>query len=323
MNADYIKNSWKGLNSRSAYQIKEFQSKKQIYVMERGLMAAVDNYPITGDYSFPVKKSLECIELAYLYSVRGAFTMSLDNGSSRSLELTPGILIFLPVGKETIEVNTIFELEHSCPVKMVTIFITPEKLSSLMGVPVHLMPDCLSDDLSRSEGLNWEELSHEMSPAVESTVFQILQCSMKEPAKKLFIEGKVLELLSLEIERRLNKKSPPPVLSQEDVESLHRIKRIMIESILDPPTLAELARKVGLNEKKIKRGFRILFGTTVYGFLQNHRMETARSLMMSKGMGVSEAAWAVGYVNVSHFSAAFRKHVGVLPGDYLREIRWR
>jgi AraC-like DNA-binding protein len=265
---------------------------------------------------------VECIELAYIYSASGTLHLSLDNGFSRSMELLPGTCAFLPNKKLPYEVNTLFEMERSSPVKMVTIFITPEKLSSLMGTSVYFLWNNLSGGLWEEDEIN-HDLYFEMAPAVESAVFQILQCSIEGPARKLFIEGKVLELLALEIDSKFGKKSPCTALSPKEVELLHQVKQIMVDSMLDPPTLAELARKVGLNEKKIKTEFRHLFGQTVYGFLNSHRMETAKRMMEQEFCPVSEAAWAVGYVNVSHFSSSFRKRFGVLPGDYLRDLRNR
>jgi AraC family transcriptional regulator len=70
---------------------------------------------------------------------------------------------------------------------------------------------------------------------------------------------------------------------------------------------------VGLNQLKLKRGFRSLFGMGVYSLFQRHRMERARELLSHHN--VTETALMLGYSNISHFSAAFRKQFGVLPGE--------
>lgn len=80
-----------------------------------------------------------------------------------------------------------------------------------------------------------------------------------------------------------------------------------------PPTIAELAMEVGLNQLKLKRGFRSLFGMGVYSLFQRHRMERARELLYH--YNVTETALMLGYSNISHFSTAFRKQFGVLPGE--------
>jgi AraC-like DNA-binding protein len=47
-------------------------------------------------------------------------------------------------------------------------------------------------------------------------------------------------------------------------------------------------------------------------------MQEARILLEKTETNVSETAWQVGYVNVSHFSAAFKKRFGILPKHYLK-----
>jgi AraC-like DNA-binding protein len=80
-----------------------------------------------------------------------------------------------------------------------------------------------------------------------------------------------------------------------------------------PPSLPELARHVGLNEFKLKTGFRTLFGTSVFAYLRAQRMELARRLLVQRGQSVTEVALRVGYANPSKFALAFRKHFGFPP----------
>lgn len=71
-------------------------------------------------------------------------------------------------------------------------------------------------------------------------------------------------------------------------------------------------RLVCLNEFKLKRGFHQVFGTTAFGCLHQARMTRAYELLRA-GQPVTRAAAEVGYTNVSHFGAAYRKRFGVLP----------
>jgi len=83
-----------------------------------------------------------------------------------------------------------------------------------------------------------------------------------------------------------------------------------------PPTIEQLARETGLNQLKIKQGFKVLFGTTTYGLFQRERMERALTLLQTNS--VTETASLLGYSNISHFSSAFRKQFGVLPSRVRR-----
>ena len=78
-------------------------------------------------------------------------------------------------------------------------------------------------------------------------------------------------------------------------------------------SLTDLAHRVGTNEFALKKGFRALFGTTVFGFWHDVKMEQARRLLIEEDRSISEVSDMVGYQNPRHFSSAFRKKFGVLP----------
>ncbi|NJR39806.1 MAG: helix-turn-helix transcriptional regulator [Leptolyngbyaceae cyanobacterium CSU_1_4] len=84
----------------------------------------------------------------------------------------------------------------------------------------------------------------------------------------------------------------------------------------NPPSLAQLARQVGLNECTLKRGFRQVFGTTAFAYLYDYRLEQARQLLQERCLNVSEVAQAVGFGSCSHLSKAFRQKYGVSPKQY-------
>jgi len=79
--------------------------------------------------------------------------------------------------------------------------------------------------------------------------------------------------------------------------------------------LLELARLAGLNDYKLKLGFKELFGTTVFGYVRALRMDEARKILEQGEGNVSEAALMVGYHNISHFAALFRKTYGYNPSE--------
>ena len=312
-----ITSSWKSTEAGFEKNLRTLQNYKQFYAMRGDFLVAVDDFSLTRGHVLSCRKRVDCIELAYIHSASGALSLQSGKGKPRPIEITPGIRTIFPGNAKSYEVNAVFEITPEHPIKMVTIHISRAALAGLLDVPPHRLPPSLTFDPADFKNPG-QAFSGPMTPSTASAVFQILNCRLEGPAKRLFIESKVLELLALETNGAFGRPGPPPSFRPDEIQRLQRARQIMMESILDPPTLPALARKVGLNEKKIKAGFRKLFGYTVYGFLQSHRMETARHLMDTRLLGVSEAAWAVGYVNVSHFSAAFRKRFGILPGAYLR-----
>jgi AraC-like DNA-binding protein len=143
---------------------------------------------------------------------------------------------------------------------------------------------------------------------------------------RLFLEGKALELLALQMGWMAEGGKPSgrrTLLSPDQRERIHAAREILLRDPASPPTLPQLARRVGLGVNKLVGGFRELFGTTVYGQLQEHRMQQARLLFEQGELNVSQVAWSVGYTNISHFSAAYKKRFGVLPKTFLQSARRR
>jgi AraC-like DNA-binding protein len=85
-----------------------------------------------------------------------------------------------------------------------------------------------------------------------------------------------------------------------------------------PPTLSELARIVGINEYKLKRGFKETFGNTVFGYLGDARLEMAKNDLLENKKSVSDISAELGYSSVQHFSNAFKKKFGLSPGKLKR-----
>lgn len=153
----------------------------------------------------------------------------------------------------------------------------------------------------------------------ESIIKQLDSCFAANTGQinKLLLESRILELLSINIERLLckscTKNHPSNQLSRTDMECLAYAREILLNRLTCPPTLLELSRLIHMNDCKLKRTFKQCYGKTVYEFLREQRLEKAFSLLHQEGYNVSETAFAVGYTNVSHFSEAFKKKFGVAP----------
>jgi AraC-like DNA-binding protein len=105
-------------------------------------------------------------------------------------------------------------------------------------------------------------------------------------------------------------------LRPQEIDSTHQAKAILINNLDNPPSLLELARQVGVSERKLKQGFRSCFGTTAFKYLHHYRMARSRQLLAEGSMSVAEVANSVGYSHLSHFAAAFKRQFGVNPGTY-------
>ncbi|HEY0356562.1 MAG TPA: AraC family transcriptional regulator [Flavisolibacter sp.] len=105
--------------------------------------------------------------------------------------------------------------------------------------------------------------------------------------------------------------------NEPDREKVTRAREILLQHIGEPITIKELSRKVAMNECYLKKGFKEMFGTTIFDFYQSQRMEHAKYLLYEKGMTVTEVSIMLGYSSISHFSTAFKKHTGLKPCELL------
>ena len=140
--------------------------------------------------------------------------------------------------------------------------------------------------------------------------------------ENIFINGQsqMLLLYSLECmvgEREVEGFQCKFLANEADREKIIQAREILLQHIGEPLTIKELSRKVAINECYLKKGFKEMFGTTIFDFYQSQRMEHARYLLYEKGLSVTEVSLMLGYSSISHFSTAFKKHTGLKPCELL------
>ena len=162
-----------------------------------------------------------------------------------------------------------------------------------------------------------------IKPTVLVVLQQIINSNINSSVKDLYIKGKIYELLSLHFQKDEASTGEycPFLVDEQHVLKIRKAKDIIISNMVDPPSLQELANNVGLSLKKLKEGFKQIYGDTVYSFLFEYKMEHARKLLESNQHNVNEVGLRVGYSTASHFIAAFKKKFGTTPKKYVTGIR--
>ena len=150
-----------------------------------------------------------------------------------------------------------------------------------------------------------------MTPYMQEAVYKIMTTQYHGNTRLLFLKSQVNELLShffafLASDRTEN-------ISLQEREKLLHAKTIITNNISKPPTLSELSKMIGLNNNKLKKNFKELFGVPVFKYLQEERLNKAYELLSQTEMAVQEAAWFVGYESLSSFSNAFYEKFGIRP----------
>lgn len=161
-----------------------------------------------------------------------------------------------------------------------------------------------------------------ISPSVVIVLNQVLNYHIASSINGLYYRAKAYELLSLYFNSSLDPEAErcPFLSDEENVLRIRRAKELVISNFTEPPSLQELSTEVGLSLKKLKEGFKKVYGDSVYSFLFDYKMEYARKLLDSGEYNVNEVGLKIGYSTSSHFIAAFKKKFGTTPKKYLMSL---
>ncbi|WP_298340550.1 AraC family transcriptional regulator [uncultured Algibacter sp.] len=161
-----------------------------------------------------------------------------------------------------------------------------------------------------------------ISPSMAIVLNQLINYNLNQTIKPLYFKGKAYELLSLYFNRSedADVEQCPFLVDEANVIKIRKAKDIVVSRMAEPPSLQELADEIGLSLKKLKEGFKQIYGDSVFSFLFDYKMEVARKLLEAGDDNVNEVGFKVGYSTSSHFIAAFKKKYGTTPKKYVMSL---
>ncbi|MNK13815.1 Regulatory protein PchR [compost metagenome] len=144
----------------------------------------------------------------------------------------------------------------------------------------------------------------------------MINCRQKGELKRMHTEARILELLMYQLEQLGGNGQEQELIKGDDIFKLEQAREVLKTRYFYPPTQRDLSREVGLNEFKLRRGFKEYFGITVYDYITRLRMEKARKLLVDEQMSISEVSATVGFSHQNNFSIAFKKYFGLPPSEF-------
>lgn len=155
-----------------------------------------------------------------------------------------------------------------------------------------------------------------LTPRMIAIINRLLRCDFKDGLNQFFIESHVLELITRILDHLESEHTEAPIkLSSYEIDRLTEAKQIILSDYEEKITLAQLSRKVGLNEFKLKKGFKYLFGAPVFAFRRINKMEKAKELILNSSLSADEIAYLTGFDHPSNFNKAFKKHFLYTPAE--------
>jgi len=210
------------------------------------------------------------------------------------------------------KVEFIHKISPQKPLKSVSVFSTLDNLNKLPKQEKEIYTNHLSTLINPKDDYV-EGPYFYMSPEMQNAVSKIFNTKYTGTLRKLFLQSQITELLAHFFAHITNNEKK--TIRKSEKEKLYNAKDIISNNIATPPTLNELSKMIGLNNNKLKKNFKELFGVPVFKYLQNERLAKAYELLNDSDMNIQEISWYVGYESVSSFSNAFLKKFGTRPSE--------
>ena len=257
-----------------------------------------------------IERYIDSSYIQFHFCLKGESTFVFNNGNYRlDIKEESSLLLYNP------ERDLPIHLEVNPNCWLVTLIISIEKFHSLFSQEANYVTFLSEDNRDKKYYKDGK-----ISPSMAITLNQIVNYNLNSSIKNLYFKGKAYELLSLYFNRAedADTEQCPFLVDETNVAKIKRAKDIIIANMAEPPTLQELSEDIGLPLKKLKEGFKQIYGDSVFSFLFDYKMEVARKLLESGAHNVNEVGLKVGYSTASHFIAAFKKKYGITPKKYIQ-----
>lgn len=265
-------------------------------------------YEISVSHNFPFFKLQFEIEGSSLY------TPNHPNGQAVYIPGGHYNLFYIP------EVNGVLSYQTHYR-KTLEIQFTEKHIKKIIGDDFKHSLKKFGDAIRKKETFLMWEKSKPISQKLQDSINEIIDCNYSESLKKAFLEVKINAILItlLAQTNETNYQKTKAALLNEEQHKLIEVEQYISANLNEPLPIQELAKMAGMNATKLKKQFKLSFGSPIFKYISNARMKTARTMILEKGYTVAEAAYEVGYKYPQHFTVAFKKTYGYLPSTLTKE----
>lgn len=236
------------------------------------------------------------------YSHFGGQTVGNESSKSASL-------FFHPKG----ELACDWLMNTGTPLNFVALWCTKRVFSDLVGADALGLPfGCRQ--IVHGAAPTFHYRGTKMTPTMYRTVQEVLSAPAQPGLRRLYLQSKAFTLLyEIASQVKLDMEPIKSHLSEKDAIRLNHAYEILISSYIAPPSLEQLARKVGVNRTKLAEGFREMFGTSIGDLCNELRMDQAWVMLSSTETPISDVALALGYEHPANFSTAVKRRFSRTP----------
>tara|TARA_B100001113_G_scaffold56505_1_gene42204 strand:+ start:395 stop:1267 length:873 start_codon:yes stop_codon:yes gene_type:complete len=260
------------------------------------------------DKNRSLKKDIDLNFIQFHFIVDGKATFSFNNGAY-NMDVGNGKYIVLYNPKKKLPLNAVIYPKSN----VLSILISIKKFHKLFS------EDSNNIQFLKDENINQKYYyENKISNKIFLVLNELKRFDFNSSTKNLFIKAKVYELFSHLYNRNIdqNIEQCPFLTNEENFKKIQQAKNIVITNMTNPPTLNNLSVEINLSLKKLKEGFKKIYGKPVYQYLLEHKMELAKKLLSENNYNVNEVSIKLGYSTASHFITAFKKKYGLTPKNF-------
>lgn len=197
--------------------------------------------------------------------------------------------------------------------KMVSCYVRPDLLRESFGMDVE--QDMARQLLAPRPG-TMAMTEQKIDPEFLRRLRDLVEIRFTGPRDLPLAAARIIELLVLSVDavdRGGRAEEQSIVFTARELAMFNRAREVLASDFSESQTIPRLARTLGTNATKLKSGFRLLYGTTIFAYRNRHRMDRAMELLVEGQIPIAAVAHAVGFRHQASFTSAFRGHFGLTP----------
>ena len=261
-----------------------------------------------GNKKSHLKKEIDASYIQFHFMLEGKSTFIFNDGAYKmTVENGKYIVLYNPI--KNLPINAVISEKSS----LISILISIKKFHKLFS------EDSNNIQFLKDENANQKYYyENKISNPIFLVLNELKRFDINSSTKNLFLKAKIYELFShlYNRNRDLNIEQCPFLTNEENFKKIKKAKDIIIENMTNPPSLVELSEEINLSLKKLKEGFKKIYGKPVYQFLIEYKMELAKKLLSDNNYNVNEVSLKLGYSTASHFITAFKNKYGLTPKSF-------
>jgi len=283
------------------------KSQKDIFLGENFFCILAENQQV---HSQEISRDIDSTYIQFHFVLRGRINFLFNDGAYQlDIEERKYLMLYNPMRDLPLNINL------NGQSTLISILISIDKFHQLFSEDSHNIT-FLSKENINQRYYNESKISKSISIVLNQ---MLNDYDVNTSNNSLYLKAKAYELFSLIFQKDIDKEIEkcPFIMNDDHIMRIKLAKDIIIAEYDNPPTLVELSKKIDLSLKKLKQGFKEVYGSPVFQYLLEYKMNLSKQLLVGGNYNVNEVSMRLGYSTASHFIAAFKRRFGITPKQYI------